>query len=191
VRKGGKKAVRFSRETWLQVALEVLAREGQAKLRVERLSAQLGVTRGSFYHHFGGREDFVQALVAFWSSAFTDKVNAEVSGSDLPARERLLFLMRLIHRNKLDRYDIAFRSWAAQESSVAKYVRKVDATRFQFVRSIFTEMGFKGTDLDDRVRLWLVYQCAQRTVYFPGGFKDNDDSITRRHAFLTRPSPSE
>ena len=180
--------LRFHREAWLEAAIEVLAREGQAKLRVERLASQLGVTRGSFYHHFETREAFIRALIEYWSNTFTDQVNAAVEGRNLPAQERLLYLMHLINNEGLDRYDIAFRSWAAQDKAVARLVRKVDETRYQFVRAMFAEMGFEGEDLDDRVRLWLVYQCAQRTVYFPRDFKEDADSIARRHAFLTRPN---
>jgi Transposase DDE domain len=40
-----------------------------------------------------------------------------------------------------DRYDIAFRSWAAQEPSVAKGVRKVDLARSDWIRAFVTERG--------------------------------------------------
>jgi AcrR family transcriptional regulator len=62
-------APRFDREAWLEAALEVLARQGQAKLRVETLARQLGVTKGSFYHHFKNREAFLKALLAYWAEA--------------------------------------------------------------------------------------------------------------------------
>jgi AcrR family transcriptional regulator len=177
---------RFDREAWLRTALEVLARQGQAKLRVGALAGQLGVTKGSFYHHFENREDFVQSLLAYWSSAFTDKVIAEVSARERSPEERLLYVMRMIEREGLDRYDISFRSWAAQDPSVAKGVRKVDLERYRFIRSLFAEMGFEGNDLETRVELWLVFQSAQRTVYVPKSSRDIDDAITQRHAFLTR-----
>ena len=177
---------RFDREAWLRTALEVLARQGQAKLRVDALAGQLGVTKGSFYHHFENREDFVQSLLAYWSSAFTDKVIAEVSARERSPEERLLYVMRMIEREGLDRYDISFRSWAAQDPSVAKGVRKVDLERYRFIRSLFAEMGFEGNDLETRVELWLVFQSAQRTVYVPKSSRDIDDAITQRHAFLTR-----
>jgi AcrR family transcriptional regulator len=177
---------RFDREAWLRTALEVLARQGQAKLRVDALAGQLGVTKGSFYHHFESREDFVQSLLAYWSSAFTDKVVAEVSAREGSPEERLLYVMRMVEREGLDRYDISFRSWAAQDPSVAKGVRKVDLERYRFIRSLFAEMGFEGNDLETRVGLWLVFQSAQRTVYVPKSTRDIDDAITQRHAFLTQ-----
>ncbi len=172
----------------MRAAMEVLAREGQAKLRVDRIASDLGVTKGSFYHHFENREDFVASLLAYWSSAFTDWVIGEVKGIDGPASEQLLKLMHIIQREGLDRYDSAFRSWAAQDPSVAKEVKKVDLVRYKFVRSLFSEMGFKGRDLENRLRIWLVFHSAQSTVFVPEDNSDAEEAINRRHAFFTRPA---
>jgi AcrR family transcriptional regulator len=177
---------RFDKEAWLQAAIDVLANEGQAKLRVENLASKLGVTKGSFYHHFKNRKDFVLAILDYWLVVFTEKVNAEVGDSDIPARERLLLLMKLIDRDGLDRYDAAFRSWAAQDPIVTKFVKKVDLVRFEFVRSLFAEMGCEGDDLNERTRIWLVFHCAQRTVMLPGGSKSTQEVIAYRHDFFTR-----
>jgi hypothetical protein len=65
---------RFHREAWLAAALNVLAEEGQAKLRIDKLAADLGVTKGSFYQDFTSRDDFVQQLLDFWSRTYTDRV---------------------------------------------------------------------------------------------------------------------
>jgi AcrR family transcriptional regulator len=187
-RKKTQPAPRFDREAWLRAAMEVLARDGQAKLRVDRLAGDLGVTKGSFYHHFENREDFVESLLAYWSSAFTDWVVREVESLEVPADERLLRLMQIIQREGLDRYDIAFRSWAAQDPSVAEQVKKVDLARYDFIRSLFSEMGFEGRDLEDRLRIWLVFHSAQSTVFVPEDNGDAEEAINRRHAFFTRPA---
>jgi AcrR family transcriptional regulator len=179
----------FDRESWLRSALEILAQKGQAKLRVNDIVADLGVTKGSFYHHFKDRADFVQALLEYWSAALTDEVIAKTESlNDLSARERLLFLMKAIQRQGLDRYDIAFRSWAAQEPAVAAMVEEVDTHRYKFIRSLFSEMGFTGSDLEDRVRIFLVFHSAQGAVFIPNGRQRSDAMIKRWHAFFTHPT---
>ena len=177
---------RFHKEAWLSAAMEVLAREGQAKLRVDNLAGQLGVTKGSFYHHFKGRDDFVHSLLDYWSRTFTDNVIAAATALEGSPEERLLNVMQMIEREGLDRHDIAFRSWAAQDPSVAKVVRRVDLARYRFIRSLFAEMGFEGTELEDRVRIWLVFESAQHTVYLPKRSGNGEDAIIRRHAFFTQ-----
>jgi AcrR family transcriptional regulator len=178
--------LRFHKEAWLRAAIEVLAREGQAKLRVDALAHELGLTKGSFYHHFENRDDFVHCLLDYWSRTYTDQIIEEVSAAKGTPEARLLQVMQGIERRGLDRYDIAFRSWAAQEPSVAKSVRKVDLARYRFIRSLFAEMGFEGDDLEDRVRVWLVFESAKRTIYLPKRSGNDEESIIRRHAFLTQ-----
>lgn len=56
---------RFHREAWLAAALDVLAEEGQAKLRIDKLAGDLGVTKGSFYHHFDGA---TISYSSFWTT---------------------------------------------------------------------------------------------------------------------------
>ncbi|MGI9521088.1 MAG: TetR/AcrR family transcriptional regulator [Hyphomicrobiaceae bacterium] len=177
---------RYDREAWLHTALEVLSREGQAKLRTERIARDLGVTRGSFYHHFKNRQTFVLALVDYWARLFTEQTNSVVAETGKSAEERLLFLMRLIRDNRLDRHDISFRSWAAQDPEVAEKVREVDKLRYKFVRDLFVEIGFTGDDLEERVRMFLVYESAQHTVYFPQRSRHIKNSVETRFAILTR-----
>ncbi len=54
------KRTRFSRVDWLARAMDVLSREGGARLRINDLCQELGVTKGSFYAHFEDRADFVR-----------------------------------------------------------------------------------------------------------------------------------
>jgi len=50
------------RDIWLKVGYEVLARFGPDSLAVDRLSAQVGKSRSSFYHLFGDRESYLEQL---------------------------------------------------------------------------------------------------------------------------------
>lgn len=179
-------APRYDRERWLETALNVLAKEGGARLRVDALAKSLGVTKGSFYHHFKNREDFVRELMDFWSREYTQSVIEEVN--DLPgtASERLLKLTQQVEEQGLDKYDIAFRSWAAQDPMVAAALREVDMQRYEFVRGVFESIGFSGADLDMRVRLFLVFVSARRSVYMPQRDGDAAQETLVRHDFLTR-----
>lgn len=178
-------APRYDRNAWLEAAVRVLTREGQAQLRIDSLAAELGVTKGSFYHHFRNREDFVEKIIDFWSAAFTDYVVETIDAMDAPPRDRLLKLTEMIEAEGLARYDFAFRSWAAQNAKVAEKVREVDEKRFAYIRSIFREMGFKGAELDMRAEIWLVYHSAQNTVHIPAANRSSKAATRRRYAFFT------
>ncbi|MEV0081899.1 TetR/AcrR family transcriptional regulator [Saccharopolyspora sp. NPDC050642] len=42
------------KQDWLDAGLEILADQGVPALTIDRLATKLGLTKGSFYHHFGG-----------------------------------------------------------------------------------------------------------------------------------------
>ena len=132
---------RRSREQWLEAALEVLSRQGGARIRVRDLSAELGVTTGSFYRHFSGRADLVRSLVKYWRSRYTTGIIERVRRSDDDAKTRLLALAIGIIEEGLAEYDVPVRMWATREPGVAQVVRQVDQERLSVLREIFEACG--------------------------------------------------
>lgn len=177
---------RYDRERWLETALNVLATEGGARLRIDSLVKNLGVTKGSFYHHFKNRDEFVRALIDYWSKEFTESVINDVNSSEASPSERLLSLTQYVEAEGLDQFDIAFRSWAAQDPVVAEALKEVDRRRYEFVKGVFEAIGFEGAELEMRVRLFLVFVSARRSVYTPQSTYDSASETLLRHEFLTQ-----
>lgn len=150
------KPKRHGREEWLASALEILAREGEAELRIDRLCRHLGVTKGSFYWHFRNRADFVRSLAEFWNETFTREIGVGASAFDDPA-ERLRYIIQSVLHGDITRYDVPIRAWATHDASVAAVVRKSDRFRFRTVRSALQEMGFSGRELEFRARLFVAF----------------------------------
>jgi len=177
---------RFDRDAWLRAALNVLAVEGQARLNVEKLAGKLGVTKGSFYYHFRDRQDFVEKLLAFWEEEFTQGQLRALAASKAPAYERLLQLAVRVEREQLNKFDTAFRCWAAQDTSVAKVVRRVDAARYTAIKAIFAEIGFAGVDLIERTRIFVLFHSSLGIVQVPDEMPVTDELIQERVRFFTQ-----
>jgi AcrR family transcriptional regulator len=178
---------RLTREQWLSTALEVVARQGGAKLRIRDLVGRLGVSTGSFYWHFRGRDDFVASLVDYWGKEFTLRVAEHVANVEGDARQRLLELMGYLLEHDVPRYDVAFRAWAAQEPAVARRVRRVDQQRLRVVRSLFAEMGFSGTELEMRTSTFVVFHSLELGFPTRASKKERRRYLRARHAFFTKP----
>ena len=97
---------RFDRDRWLAEALEILSREGSARITVRHLSERLGVTTGSFYWHFEDRRDFVRRIVDYWSEAFTETAIRYFSDVSDDPQKQLLALMTILTEQDLARYDV-------------------------------------------------------------------------------------
>ena len=63
-----------TRTTWLDAGLEMLARDGAPGVTIERLTAQLGLSKGSYYHHFKGAAGFRTALLEQFEAQFTTRL---------------------------------------------------------------------------------------------------------------------
>ena len=130
----------------------------------------------------------MNSLISYWSEGFTDSVIAVVNDSHGSPSDRLWALTRHIETEGLDRFDNAFRSWAAQDVMVAELIREVDLKRHAFVRGLFEDLGFSGAELDMRVKVWLVFASARRTVYTPEDQASANTELELRHAFFTQPA---
>ena len=177
---------RLTRDDWLALALDVLAQEGRAKIEIEYLCKRLGVTRGSFYAHFSDRRDFVASVARYWADTLTTRELANISPSEKTGEGQLQLLMRTIKDHKLERYDIVMRAWALDEPLVAEQVEKVDRVRFEYIKSVFADIGFAGNELEMRSLIFQVYHSMSnglRGSYFENNRFEYDD---HRLEFFTR-----
>ena len=125
---------KVTRADWLDAGLEVLAAEGPQALVAERLAQRLGVTRGSFYHHFRSRESFLTGLLERWSQRHTQSVidAAERPGARGAKLDRLLdAVLALPHE-----VGTAVRAWARSEPLVRRYQTQVDARRIAYLQKL-------------------------------------------------------
>jgi AcrR family transcriptional regulator len=148
---------RISKDQWLQAAMELFSKEGEKGVRIEKLARQIGVAKAGFYWHFRDRDDLLEHMLAYWAHEFTEVVTANLEVLDLPPRQRLLAIMKMVDKYNLARFDVHFRSWAKNDPKAARGVRKVIRARMDTVRGLFSELGFAGDDLEMRTHLFVCY----------------------------------
>ncbi len=78
-----------AREELMSTALRLLAEQGYASVGLREVAAEAGVTTGSIYHHFTGKEDLFRSAVEHHADLVLaqQRVALAIPG---PARERLL-----------------------------------------------------------------------------------------------------
>ena len=128
-----------TRNDWMDEGLRLLADDGVPGLRIEALSRRLGVTKGSFYHHFVDLADYRRALLGHYEESCTRR--------QLAANARLLDadpLHRLIHlkdaalaEERAHRgLEVAVRSWAAQDDDARQTIQRVDGLRLGYLEGL-------------------------------------------------------
>ena len=162
-----KPKLRLSRRHWLEVALELLQDEGINAVSVDALATKLGITRGSFYHHFKGREDLSTEMLNYWKQKWTIEIRDDVAALGLDGVQSLAALNNLIKHRKAAGYDTAIRAWAIHDDVAQAVLKEADSIRLDFIRSQFDEIGFKGLDLENRSRLFLYYAMTEPAFFDP------------------------
>ncbi|MEU7004548.1 TetR/AcrR family transcriptional regulator [Nonomuraea sp. NPDC046570] len=156
-----------SKRDWLEAGLTVLGEEGAPALTIERLCGALGLTKGSFYHHFKGMTGFKTDLLEHFEAEHTSRyiAGAEVAGD--AAQARLHRLMNLVLEDEGGSHDleIAMRAWASQDAEVHALQQRVDRLRIGYLRSLWRDLGGPEADADPMAHLlYLVLVGAQQVV---------------------------
>jgi AcrR family transcriptional regulator len=177
---------RLTRLDWFEAALDALMQEGIAGVRIERLAGELGVTRGSFYHHFKNRRELLHDLLEHWLQVSTVAIRDEVGALGLDPVNTLLVLSRMIRHRGGSTFDVAFRAWAVHDEMARDYVARADEIRLAFTKPLFEALGFDDLDAENRARLYLYYEMGEPTFLAPQSRETEDALIAKRIELLTR-----
>ena len=155
------------RAQWVSAGLEALRKGGVAAVRVERLAGGVGVTKGSFYHHFRDRGALLEALLDFWSREMTDAEFARLETLRGGLAARLLALAEDVLEKGMGRYDPAIRAWARHDRKVAAAVAQVDRRRVKALAAFFEEGGFSAAEARVRARTFYTFLLGEPQVRAP------------------------
>ncbi|SHM32798.1 TetR/AcrR family transcriptional regulator [Cryptosporangium aurantiacum] len=123
-----------TRDDWIERGLEVLAQDGLPGVRIDRIAAQLGVSKGSFHHHFAGAAGYRQAL----AQRYEERVLAELSrvagsaqGLGFGLFDRLVEALDDLYDARLE---TAMRAWALHDDVARDVMSKVDDARLRVLQ---------------------------------------------------------
>lgn len=124
---------------WLELALEVLVKNGPDALKIDPLCARLKVTKGSFYHHFKSRGRFIDELMQHWLEKTTLNfiAIAEQEASGLAKLEKL---DQVIASQNIEA-EVHIRAWALREPGICAVLEKIDHLRQSFLATCYQEIG--------------------------------------------------
>lgn len=107
-------------------AMTVLQESGFPALTAAGLCGRMGVTRGSFYHHFASFDDFVDKLMVYWEDHYSRELIARSLTADLRSQiqTQAEFAIGLPHAA-----EAALRAWGTINPRVAAAQRRVDQLR--------------------------------------------------------------
>jgi AcrR family transcriptional regulator len=136
-----------SKSDWLDFALSVLVDKGPDALKIEPLCKLKGVSKGSFYHHFKNRADFIDQLMLYWFEKMTINFIAQANLQSSPI-ERLEKLDKIICGSNIEA-EIHIRAWALKEPKIALHLGNIDAQRQQYLANCYIDLGMPTETAND------------------------------------------
>jgi AcrR family transcriptional regulator len=147
---------RLGREAWIEAALDALARDGEAGLRVEPLAKRLGVTKGSFYWHVADRNALLDAALEAWAEGRIAAIRRQTDG--IEARTALLALVDIYMRAPNPK-GLAVELAIRRLPRAVRAVETVDGERLARVAALFAGLG--QDDAPARALLFYAFLFGQ------------------------------
>ena len=165
---------RLGRRDWIRTGQDILRENGVAGVKLAPLTRRLGVSTGSFYHHFADFDEYLGAVADAYS---LDRVQglldrARDAGGDPVGRIRALARLSLDdHTFDLDR---AMRTWATMDERASVNMRRAEERVLAFLAEAFRDLGFGTAEAALRARILLSVNVMPLSM---------DDPKMRRNFF--------
>lgn len=149
-----------TRETLISTGLKLAEKTSLSGLSVNLLVEEAGVSKGTFFHHFGDRTSYLLALHReFHDRVFTEIVDA-VDGT-VPGSERLLIAARTYLNACLRHRGVrALLLEARAEKPIADEVRARNRSMADFCRADFQAMDWPHSGASALLWVGLVAEAA-------------------------------
>ena len=159
-----------SRRDWLVAGQRLLRAGGPDAVRLAGLTESLGVTTGSFYHHWSNMDEYLDALADYFGAEQLEEGLALARATH--PMDRLERLASLSWDRRMAALDRAMRSWATSNRRAAAAVRTADRVLLEFVETAFLDLGFERPEA--RVRACLLFSAGVAHYYAPWPIERQD-----------------
>ncbi|HEY1751964.1 MAG TPA: TetR/AcrR family transcriptional regulator [Caulobacteraceae bacterium] len=155
----------LSRRDWLEAGQRLLRQRGAAGLKLRPLAASLGISTGSFYHHFADFDAFLAALARYYSGEQLAEHIAIVRRDAASPYERIVRASQLAQEVVLSELIAAMRAWARCDARAAAEVEALEAALTAFLGECFVELGFTADEA--ATRAYVMLSAASGGVAHP------------------------
>lgn len=156
---------RIDRETWAEAGYHTLISTGPQAVTVEGVARRLGVTKGSFYWHFGSRTELLAAALDRWELAHTQALIDRADLADEPMdRVRTLFELVSVARTASGELSMYSAPGGADSELISEALHRVSHARIAYVAALLRDLGFDEQEATDRAGLALAMVIGRRLL---------------------------
>lgn len=172
---------KVDKEQWFIVGLDVLAKDGFARITIDNLCGLLQITKGAFYHHFKNIDGYIDALMKYWLEVNTFEFIRETEKlHDIKEQQQKLADMAAYASI---RNESVIRAWSYSNSIVRGYVSQTDTIRLEYAAKLNEAMGLKAKQAMDMAVIQYSMLIGMQQIcsdLSPEQFKELQDIILNK-----------
>lgn len=150
---------------WLEAGQALLREGGLRALKLRPLADALGVSTGSFYHHFADFDAYQGRLAAYFAEAQVTELIDAIGRAEADPIGRIRLLAQLVRRRGLSRLAIAMRAWAESDRRARAAVERHDGLMLGFLTDCLAAAGHSRHDAS--VRAYALMTLGLSRVHAP------------------------
>lgn len=156
------------KDLWLGEGLKILEETGPATLTIDNLVLKTGKTKGSFYHHFKNRNEYIKALMIHYETKETVDIFQEVNKeTDEAAQVRKL--TELVFQIS-SRLELVIRAWTLYDPVVKAFQDRIDLRRLELLKNIYLASSADAAQAQNKaLRNYAIYTGLQQVKHLYSG----------------------
>lgn len=154
----------LTRDDYLATGLDLLAEGGVNAVTIAALCERLGVTKGSFYHHFDDVSVYHEALLGSWEAGTHQAIEAAQAVADSHKRLSVLKELAVAAHHEAES---AIRAWGRSYEPAGDVVRRVDAAREANLVDAFRAIGIPLSRARHLARIGLATLIGTQSLEHP------------------------
>lgn len=178
----------LTRDDWINAAQSVLIKSGVDAVRVDTVAKQLKITRGSFYHHFGSRDELLQGILNNWRSRATEDVILSLRNTQGSPESQLTQLLELPYHGHAAQeaaaIELGIRAWARSDFQARQAIDEVDKHRLSYIEGLLQQLDLEQSEARDRAHLIYTYQLGLSLLSDSSNAKANLERNQRMSSVL-------
>lgn len=159
---------------WEQAALALIAEKGIAALRVEPLARRLGITKGSFYWHFPGRDELLARALQRWEQQDSQHLKLSLHAATEPTERLTDFVWRTSRQTLTHRIYVALCA-SPDDPRIGPVLRRVTERRLKYLANALEELGLDAIKARHRANLMYSSYVGYLQLQAQGLVPDKDE----------------
>ncbi|CAM4465561.1 TetR/AcrR family transcriptional regulator [Paenibacillus tarimensis] len=135
-------------EQWIQIGIHRFAQNGTEGLVIEKMAAELGCSKSSFYWYFKNRQEFLHRIVQEWINMSTSQV-IRTSLETAAAEQQLESLLdQMFSATRKGDFLFYLRKLASTDPAYQPVIDQMEQKRMDYAEELFRRAGMS----DERAR---------------------------------------